>query len=83
MKRKHRRTLAAVYDVQANLDWSDIEALFAALGADKREQAGSRARFRFPDGTRAVFHVPHPTGETGRAVVRAVKNLLRRMGVEP
>ena len=55
MKRKHRRTLAAIYNVQANLDWSDIEALFVELGADVRERAGSRVRFRFPDGTRAVF----------------------------
>ena len=52
MKRKHRRTLAAIYDVQANLDWADIEALFVELGADVRERAGSRVRFRFPDGTR-------------------------------
>ena len=83
MKRKHRRTLAAIYDVQANLDWADIEALFVELGADVRERAGSRVRFRFPDGTRAVFHEPHPAGETGRATVRAVMNLLKRMGVEP
>ncbi len=83
MKRKHRRTLAAIYNVQANLDWSDIEALFVELGADVRERAGSRVRFRFPDGTRAVFHEPHPTSETGRATVRVVMNLLKRMGVEP
>ena len=83
MKRKHRRTLRAIYDVQANLDWSDIEGLFAELGAQKREHAGSRVRFRFPDGTRAVFHVPHPASETGRATVRAVMNVLKRMGVEP
>ena len=83
MKRKHRRTLAAIYNVQANLDWADVEALFVELGADLRERAGSRVRFRFPDGTRAVFHEPHPTSETGRATVREVMNLLKRMGVEP
>ena len=83
MKRKHRRTLAAIYDVQANLDWADIEALFVELGADMRERAGSRVRVRFPDGTRAVFHEPHPTSETGLATVRAVMHLLKRMGVEP
>ena len=83
MRRKHRRTLAAIYDVQANLDWADIEALLVELGADLRERAGSRVRFRFPDGTRAVFHEPHPTRETGRATVRQVMNLLKRMGIEP
>lgn len=83
MKRKHHRTLAAVYNVQANLDWTDIEALFSELGAEIRERAGSRIRYRFPDGTRAVFHTPHPSRETGRATVREVMNLLKRMGVEP
>ena len=83
MKRKHRRTLAAIYNVQANIDWTDIEALFVDLGAEVRERSGSRVRFRFPDGTRAVFHEPHPSRETGRAAVREVMNLLRRMGVEP
>lgn len=83
MKRKHRRTLAAIYRVQANLDWEDIEALFVELGAETRERAGSRVRYRFPDGTRAVFHEPHPSRETGRAAVREVLNLLKRMGVEP
>lgn len=83
MKRKHRRTLAAIYNVQANLDWADVEALLVELGADLRERAGSRVRFRFPDGTRAVFHEPHPTSETGRATVRQIMNLLKRMGIEP
>ena len=80
MKRKHRRTLAAIYGVQANLDWEDIEALFVELGAEIRERAGSRVRYRFPDGTRAVFHEP---SRDGRAAVREVMNLLKRMGVEP
>ena len=83
MKKKHRRTLEAIYDVRANLDWRDIEALFVELGADVREREGSRIRFRFRDGTRAVFHKPHPSGETGRATVRAILGLLKRMGVEP
>ena len=83
MKGKHRRTLAAIYKVQANLDWTDVEALFVELGAELRERAGSRVRYRFPDGTRAVFHEPHPSRETGRATVREIMNLLKRMGVEP
>ena len=83
MKRKHRRTLAAIYNVQANLDWTEIDALFIDLGAETRERTGSRVRYRFPDGTRAVFHEPHPSTETGRATVREVMNLLKRMGIEP
>lgn len=83
LRRKHRRTLEAIYKVQKNLDWKDIEALFRELGAEVRERAGSRVRFRFPDGTRAVFHEPHPSGETGRATVRAIMSMLKTMGVKP
>jgi predicted RNA binding protein YcfA (HicA-like mRNA interferase family) len=83
VKRKHRRTLEAIYNVQTNIDWKNIEALFIELGAEIRERAGSRVRFRFPDGTRAVFHEPHPSNETGRATVREIMNLLKRMGVRP
>ena len=83
MTTRHRRTLQAIYNVQANIDWKDIEALFIALGAEIRQRAGSRVRYRFRDGTRAVFHEPHPSGETGRATVRAAMNLLRKMGIQP
>ena len=83
MKRKHRRTLESIYKVQTNLNWKDIESLFVELGAEVRERAGSRVRFRFPDGTRAVFHEPHLSSETKRATVRAIMNLLKTMGVQP
>ena len=83
LNRRHRRTLEAIYRVQANVDWQQIEALFIELGAEIRQRSGSRVRFRFPDGTRAVFHQPHPSSETGQATVRAIMNMLRRMGVEP
>ncbi len=83
MKRKYRRTLEAIHRVQANIDWNDVEALFVELGAEMRERAGSRVRYRFPDGTRAVFHKPHPSNEMGRASVREIMNLLKRMGVKP
>ena len=83
VNRRHRRTLEAIYRVQANLDWTEIEALFIELAAEIRQPAGSRVRFRFPDGMRAVFHQRHPSGETGRATVRAIMHLLRRMGIRP
>jgi len=83
VNRRHRRTLEAIYRVQANLDWQQIEALFIELGAEVRQRSGSRVRFRFPDGTRAVFHQPHPSRETGQATVRSIMNVLRRMDIKP
>ena len=72
MKRKHRRTLAAIYDVQANLDWSPIEGLFAELGADKREQAGLGCGFasRTEQGRCSMYRTP-PAKQDVRPYVRS------------
>ena len=40
MKRKHAKTLAAIYGrpTPGNIPWKDIEALFVALGAKLAER---------------------------------------------
>ena len=44
MKRKHQKTLEAIFarPVSANVQWKDIEALFIGLGAEISEREGSR-----------------------------------------
>src|SRR5699024_2199823 len=44
MKKRHATTLGAIYGrpVSGTIRWSDIEALFVALGADVEERSGSR-----------------------------------------
>jgi hypothetical protein len=61
MGKKHRRTLAAIFaePVRANANWSDIEAMLNASGAEISEGKGSRVRIAL-NGVRAVFHRPHP-----------------------
>lgn len=64
VNRKHRRTLAAIYEepVRSDVAWRDIEALFRALGAVIIEGRGSRVRIvlhdvrarAFTDHTRAT-----------------------------
>ena len=74
MSKKHRRTLAAIFaePVRANVNWSDIEAMLVAYGAEISEGEGSRVRIAF-NGVRAVFHRPHPQKETDKgACVRCV-----------
>jgi hypothetical protein len=46
MSKKHRRTLAAIFadPVRANVNWSDIEAMLVAYGAEISEGKGSRVR---------------------------------------
>jgi hypothetical protein len=84
MNSRHRQTLTRIFaePTPADLRWSDIEALLRAAGAEISEGAGSRVRVAL-GGVRAVFHRPHPTPETGRGSVRAVRDFLAVAGVKP
>lgn len=84
MHSRHRATLRAIFaePVAANLEWTAIESLLVALGADVTEGNGSRVRVVLA-GVRAVFHRPHPQKEAKRYVVRAVRDYLKQAGVEP
>lgn len=83
MNRKHRRLLEAIFErpTRANLVWSDIEALFLALGADIREGRGSRVRFTL-NGCHGYFHRPHPGKEAKKGAVDAVREFLENAGIE-
>ena len=84
MSKKHRRTLAAVFaePVRANVNWSDIEALLEACGAEISEGEGSRVRIAL-NGVRAVFHRPHLQKETDKGALRSMRRFLTEAGVMP
>ncbi len=84
LSNRHRKTLAAVFEepVRSNVSWSDVEALFKALGAEMSEGRGSRVRV-YLGGVRAVFHRPHPRKETDKGALKSVRRFLREAGVEP
>jgi hypothetical protein len=84
MNKKHRRTLAAIFDdpVPSNILWTDIEGLLVALGADVSEGSGSRLRVAL-NGVRAVFHRPHPEKETDKGAVKSVRRFLSTAGIRP
>lgn len=84
VNKKHTRTLRAVFEqpVSANIAWRDIEALFAAVGAEIFEGEGSRVRVAL-NRVRAVFHRPHPQKETDKGAVRSVQRFLTEGGVTP
>ena len=83
VNRKHRKTLEAIFrnPPPANINWSDIESLLHALGAEITEGSGSRVRIRLGD-VRAVFHRPHPQKETDKGSVKSMKRFLHAAGVE-
>ena len=84
MNSKHRRTLQAIWaePVNGNLEWARIESLLKALGCRVVEGAGSSVTFEWK-GTRAAFHRPHPGKEALRYRVKAVRELLGKMGHQP
>jgi len=84
VKGKHARTLEAVFanPVRANVLWVDVEALFAASGAQISEGRGSRVRVSL-DGVDAVFHRPHPQKETDKGALKSVRRLLIEAGHAP
>ncbi len=85
MNARQRGTLEAVFrePTPANIRWNAIESLIKALGGVvDRGREGSRVGL-YLRGKAAVLHRPHPTPETPRPTVRAVRELLVKAGVTP
>lgn len=84
MNSQHRKTLARIFaePTPADIRWVEIEALLTALGAEVEDAAGSRVWIGL-NGVRAVFHRPHPSPQTKRGAVRAVRDFLIAAGVRP
>jgi hypothetical protein len=78
LRRKHQRTLAAIFEdpVRANVIWTEIETLLAALSAELTEGRGSRVRIHL-HGVRAVFHRPHPEKETDKGALKSMRRFLK------
>ena len=84
MNSKQKRTLAAVFadPVSATIEWAAVESLLIAVGCHVVEGSGSRVRFA--QGLEVeFFHRPHPAKEAKRYQIRAARDFLIRLGVEP
>lgn len=68
--------------VNGNIEWTQIESLLVALGCRMVEGSGSSVTFDH-EGRRATFHRPHPGKEALRYRVKAVREFLERIGVQP
>jgi hypothetical protein len=84
MKRKHQRTLELIFarPTSGNIRWVDIEALFRELGAELAEREGSRVEV-FLFSVVRVFHRPHPSPDTDKGAVAAIRKWLEENGVKP
>jgi len=81
---KHSRILADIFanPVRSDIRWTDVEALFRALGAEVTQGSGSRVRVSL-NGRRMVFHEPHPQPTIVKDAVRSVRRFLLEAGIEP
>jgi hypothetical protein len=84
MNSRRLRTLRRIFaqPTPSDLRWDEIEALLVSLNAEISEGAGSRVRVAL-NGVRAVFHRPHPSPDTKRAAVRAVRDFLVAADIKP
>ncbi len=84
MNNTHKKTLAAIFGrpVPTGLVFARIEALLEACGCEKTEGDGSRVRFSKGDELFTV-HRPHPGKEAKPYQIRAAREYLERIGIEP
>lgn len=84
MNSKHRKTLEAVFSdpVSGTIQWTAVENLLLAAGAQLIEGRGSRVRFE-KNGVVATFHRPHPAKEAKRYQVRDARDFLDQIEVRP
>ena len=84
MRKKHRRTLEALFKrpTQSNIEWDDIESLFAALDSCIEEREGSRVYVELND-VAGHFHRTHPDKEAGKGAVDSVRRLLMEAEIKP
>jgi len=83
MNSKQRKIFQAIFTdpPRSDLLWSDIEALFKALGGEIGEGNGSRVRVKL-NGVFAVFHRPHPERVTDKGALKSVRRFLVNAGIE-
>ncbi len=84
MNSRQKRTLELIFTnpVSRTIEWRRIESLLLALGCELIEGNGSRVAFKKGE-LRADFHRPHPGNEAKPYQVRAVREFLRKLEIEP
>jgi hypothetical protein len=84
MTSARQRTLVAIFarPTRSDIRWAAIEALVHGAGGEVLEREGSRVAFIL-NGTRAVFHRPHPRPTASKGAVDAVRRFLVTARVKP
>ncbi len=83
LSNKHKKILHSIFDdpIRSNIEWTSIEKLLIALGAEINEGSGSRVRIAL-NGIRAVFHRPHPRKEIDKGALKNMGQFLVNAGIQ-
>jgi len=83
LRGKHLKTLRSIFEepIRSDVDWTDIESLLLALGAELSGGRGSRVRIHLK-GVRAVFHRPHAQKETFKGALKSMRRFLQAVGIQ-
>ena len=83
LSNKHKKILHSIFDdpIRSNIEWTSIEKLLIALGAEINEGSGSRVRIAL-NGIRAVFHRPHPRKEIDKGALKDMRQFLVNAGIQ-
>ncbi len=83
LSNKHKKILHSIFDdpIRSNIEWTSIEKLLIALGAEINEGSGSRVRIAL-NGIRAVFHRPHPRKEIDKGALENMRQFLVNAGIQ-
>ncbi len=83
LSNKHKKILHSIFDdpIRSNIEWTSIEKLLIALGAEINEGSGSRVRIAL-NGIRAVFHRPHPRKEIDKGALKNMRQFLVNAGIQ-
>jgi len=84
VKHKCYKTLERLFrhPVSGNIKWPEIMAVFRELGAEIVEREGSRVEV-YLFGVVRIFHRPHPSPDTDKGAVAAIRKWLDENGVVP
>ncbi|RZU99120.1 type II toxin-antitoxin system HicA family toxin [Spiribacter vilamensis] len=84
MKRKHQKTLDAIFahPPGANIQWHEVVSLMQALGSEVTERRGSRVAFILNERVN-VQHRPHPAPSLDKGAVADLRDFLKSCGVRP
>ena len=84
MAGKHRKTYDAIFatPVRANISWNDAASLLVAAGCTSRGLTGSIFEFKLGE-EKLIIHRPHPGNELSKGRVRAVRDFLVLLRMNP